>query len=69
MLYLVAFESKVRGFEDRHPRNGWLHHVMFYDDKATAIANYNDHLPGNDGDFGPIEYRNITIAEVLSRHE
>ena len=62
-MWLVSHESKPR------LSSAWTTHVAIYPDRPTADAAYRALLPGPEGSFGPVEYRNQTLAEVHERCE
>jgi hypothetical protein len=43
----------------------WESHCLWYTSGADAEGAYTSLLPGPGGSFGPIEYRLVTLAQVL----
>jgi hypothetical protein len=66
MKYLVTWQSKPRSEPRDGLANGWRWYTALYETKTGAELHYRSLLPGPGGDFGPIEYRNITMARVVS---
>lgn len=58
-MWIVTWEERVVG-------GTWVAHVNPYNRRRLAQAMYDCLIPGPNGSFGPIEYRNITLAKVVA---
>ena len=60
-MWLVCYEYKSR-FDDKAK---WSPVVRRCETQRAAAHAYDSLLPGPNGSFGPIMYRNITLARVV----
>lgn len=58
MTWLVAYQS--RNLASAY----WQDHVRWYPSRALAEKAFQELLPGEGGSFGPIEFRNVTLAKI-----